>query len=132
MSNNEAELMAVYQGIRIAIRNGYTKLEIEGDSQLVVEILRKLNNGKDWEEVAKSWRTAGLIQDLADIMKHIDYKIITHVRRDGNKAADILSNWGCNEHDGKVDNIWPTHIDKPRWETLNLIITQDDNEITTS
>lgn len=47
MSNHEAELMAVYQGIRITIRNGYTKLEIEGDSQLVVEILRKLNDGKD-------------------------------------------------------------------------------------
>lgn len=49
MSNNGAELMAVYQGIRITIRNGYTKLEIKGDSNLVIEILRKLNNGKDWE-----------------------------------------------------------------------------------
>lgn len=132
MSNNEAKLMAVYQRIRIIIRNGYTQLEIEGDSQLVIEIPRKLNNGKDWEQVAKSWRTTRLIQDLANIMKCVDYKIFNHVRRDGNKVADFLANWGCNEQDGKVDSIWPTHIDKPRWETLTLIITQDDNESTTS
>lgn len=130
MTNNEAELMAVYQGIRIAIRNGYTKLEIEGDLQLVVEMLRKLNNGKDWEQVAKSWRTTGLIQDLEDIMEHIDYKIINHVRRDGKIEAKFLANWGCNEQDGKVDSIWPTLMNKPRWETLNSIITQDNNEIT--
>ena len=54
MSNNEAKFMAAYQGIRIAIRNGYMKLEIEGDSNLVIETIRKLNHGKSWEQVAKS------------------------------------------------------------------------------
>jgi len=47
-------MMAVYQGSRIAIRNEYRNLEIEGDSQIIIEVLRKLDNGKDWEEVAKS------------------------------------------------------------------------------
>lgn len=69
MSNNEVELMVVYQGIRIAIRNGCTQVEIEGDSQLVIESLRKLDNDKNWEQVVKSWRMAGLIQDLVDIMR---------------------------------------------------------------
>eukprot|EP00253_Pinus_taeda_P011292 PITA_11292 len=32
MTNNEAELWAIHQGLRIAIRNGYTSLEIVGDS----------------------------------------------------------------------------------------------------
>lgn len=41
MSNNEAEFMAAYQGIRVAIRNGYLKLEIEGDSNLVIETIKK-------------------------------------------------------------------------------------------
>eukprot|EP00253_Pinus_taeda_P006333 PITA_06333 len=31
-TNNEAELWAVHQGLRIVIRNGYKNLEIEGDS----------------------------------------------------------------------------------------------------
>jgi len=46
MSNNEAEFMAAYQGINIAIRNGYRKLEIEGDSNLVIGTIKKLNHGK--------------------------------------------------------------------------------------
>lgn len=61
MSNNEAEFMAGCQGIKIAIRNGNRKLKIEGDSNLAIETIRKLNDGKAWEQVAKSWRTAGLI-----------------------------------------------------------------------
>ena len=65
-------------------------------------------------------------------MKLIDYKIINHVRRDSSKASDFLANWGCNEQDGKVDSIWPIQWEKPQWETLNLIITQDNNEITDS
>lgn len=89
-------------------------MEIEGDSNLVTEMLRKLNNGTEWEKVAKSWRTVGLIQDLAEIMKCIDYKIINHVRREGNKAADFLANWGCNEQGGKVDSIWTINWEEPR------------------
>lgn len=46
--------MVVYQGLRIAIRNGYNNLGIEGNSKLVIDILRKLINGKAWEKVAKS------------------------------------------------------------------------------
>jgi len=32
MTNNEEELWAVHQGLRIAVRNKYMNLEIEGDS----------------------------------------------------------------------------------------------------
>lgn len=105
MSNNEAELMAVYQGLRTVIRNGYNNLEVEGDSQLVIDMIRKLTNQKTWDKVAKSWRTASLVQDLETIMKRFEYMIINHVRREGNKAVDFLSNWGSNEQGGKLDSI---------------------------
>lgn len=36
MKNNEAELWVIHQGLRIAIRNGYRNLEIEGDSQIAI------------------------------------------------------------------------------------------------
>jgi len=55
-------------------------LEIEGDSQVTIEMLHKLRAGKSWEEVAKSWRTAGIIQDIAGLLCRIEYKIINHVR----------------------------------------------------
>lgn len=39
MTNNKAELWEVHQGLRTAVRNNYRNLEIEGDSQVVVEML---------------------------------------------------------------------------------------------
>jgi len=61
MTNNEAEHWAIHQGLRIAIRNGYSNLEITGDSQLAIEIMKKLNNGRGWEQVTSSWRTAAVV-----------------------------------------------------------------------
>lgn len=75
---------------------------------------------------------ASLIQDLETIIKRIDYKIIKHVRRDGNKAADFLANWGSNEQGGKLDSIWSTRLEEPRMDPLKTIITQDYDEDTTS
>lgn len=127
ITNNEAEFMAAYQGIKIAIRNGYRKVEIEGDSTLVIETIRKLNDGKTWEQVTKSWRTACLIQEMENSMKHIEYKVIHHVRREGNRAADYFTNWGCNDPNGKVDNIWSAQMEGTRWEELNTIKKQDND-----
>eukprot|EP00253_Pinus_taeda_P025221 PITA_25221 len=45
MTNNEAELWAVHEGLRIAVQNRYLNLEIEGDSQITIEMLRKLKDG---------------------------------------------------------------------------------------
>ena len=63
---------------------------------------------------------------MANILKSMDYKIISHVAREGNRAADFLANWGCKE--GKVDSSWPTIMNKPEWETLNQIIIRDGDE----
>eukprot|EP00253_Pinus_taeda_P021290 PITA_21290 len=52
MTNNEAEFWALYQGLRIMVRNGYSNLEITGDSQIAVEMLKKLSNGWNWEKAA--------------------------------------------------------------------------------
>eukprot|EP00253_Pinus_taeda_P033746 PITA_33746 len=108
MTNNEAELWVVQQGLRIVIHNGYKNLEIEGDSQMAIEILKKPNNKNNWEQVTNSWRTAGIIQEIAELMKGVEYNIFKHVKRNGNRAADFLANWGCKGRDGKVDNQWRT------------------------
>lgn len=88
MTNSEAEFWALHQGLRIAVRNGYTNLEITGDSQIAVDMLKKLSNGRGWEKVTNSRRTAGIVQETANLLKRIEYKIINHVRRKGNQAAD--------------------------------------------
>lgn len=108
MTNNEAELWAVYHGLRIAVHNGYMNLEIEGDSQITIEMLRKLNEGRSWEKVAKSWRTVAIIQEIGELLSRIKYKIFNHIRREGNRAADYLENWGSKETRRELDNSWRT------------------------
>jgi len=104
MSNNETKLMVVCQGLKIAIRNGYNKLEVEGDSLMVIQALRKLNNGTSWDKVSRSWRTSSLIQELESILGRFDYLNIRHARREANEVADFLANWGCQELREKMDN----------------------------
>lgn len=120
--------MAAYQGLKIAIRNGYRKVEIEGDSALVTSTIKKLIYGKLWEQVAKSWRTAGLVQEIEEILKGIEYKITSHVRREGNKPTDFLANWGSKELKGKVNDSWENQMEMTRWENLRRLIEHDINE----
>ena len=130
MTNNEAEFWALHQGLRIAVRNGYTNLEIAGDSQIAIETLKKLSNGRDWEKVTNSWRTAGIIQEIADLLKRIEYKIINHVRRKGNQAADFMANWGCKGRGSTVDNQWRAVCWNKEWKDLAEIINADHDQAT--
>lgn len=128
MKNNEAELWVVHQGLRIVIRNSYRNLEIEGDSQIVIEMLRKLNNGENWEQIVVSWRIAEIVQELAELIGRIDYKILNHVRRKGNRAAYFLANWGSNDQESRIDSKWPLAIQNQKWEELTKIINHDHAE----
>eukprot|EP00253_Pinus_taeda_P017343 PITA_17343 len=128
MTNNEAEFWALHQGLQIAVRNGYSKLEITGDSQLAVDILRRLNNGQGWEKVAKSWRTAGIVKEIAELLKRIDYIIINHVRRKGNQVADWLANWGCRGRGTKIDSQWRAVEGNEEWKALADLIRADHDQ----
>ena len=130
MTNNEAEFWALNQGLRIAVRNGYTNLEISGDSQIAVDMVRKLNNGKSWEKATTSWRTAGIVQDIAALLKKIDYTVVSHVRRKGNQADDYLANWGSRGRDNRVDQQWKAVCGNSEWNELAGIIKVDYDQAT--
>lgn len=132
MTNNEAELWAVYQGLCIAIRNGYSNLEIVGDSRLVIDMLRKLRDGQCWDHVAKSWRTAAIVKDVEEVLRRIEYTTISHVLREGNRAADLMANWGSGGGDRRIDGSWRSVKDDPRWTMLTDILNHDLYEATTS
>jgi len=95
MGNNEAEFNALKQGLEIARRGRFQKLVMEGDSTLVINIMKKLQQGTHWEKISKSWRTTRLVQEIGILVKGITYLISTHVPRLRNAAGDFLSNWVC-------------------------------------
>ena len=74
---------------------------------------------------------ASLIQELEIILKIFEYMIIKHVKREGNRAADFIANWGIQEQGGKLDNIWASRSENLELEPLRMILIQDHNEDTT-
>ena len=94
-TNNVAEYMGVYMGILICIENGIKKVDIYGDSKLVVEQL----NG-NWR--VKNDNIKAIYDKIQDVLHpkdaffkkgHVfDHITFNHVRRKFNKRADELAN----------------------------------------
>jgi ribonuclease HI len=55
-TNNVAELWALIQGLITANRMGFTKLIVEGDSQIILDLFSKLLTGSEPSKISPSWR----------------------------------------------------------------------------
>ncbi|XP_057803363.1 uncharacterized protein LOC131018665 [Salvia miltiorrhiza] len=80
----EAGLMAVITAIRIAHVRGWVRLWMEADSTYVVSLLQERSKRVPWRFVAL-WENTLLM--LNNFQLHV-----THIFREGNKAADIMAN----------------------------------------
>ena len=88
-TNNYAECFAATLGINEAYNKGIKKLEVEGDSMLIINQLKgkwKINN-KDLKKLYLS------IQEILKQFEIITYK---HIYRNNNKRADELANIGVS------------------------------------
>jgi ribonuclease HI len=83
-SNNTAEYEALINGPRIAVELGIKRLEIRGDSELVVGEVMKDKNCVDL-------RMAAYFQAVRDLEGKFHSLELHHVLRDYNKAADVLA-----------------------------------------
>ena len=55
-SNNEVEFNAIKHDLVIVIMERFHKVVVEGDSELVMDIIKKLQQGSQWEKMSRSWR----------------------------------------------------------------------------
>ena len=55
-TNNSAELEGLWQGLIIAQNKGYFLLIIEGDSQILINMVNKIMQGTPSSKVSNSWR----------------------------------------------------------------------------
>ena len=65
-TNNSTELEGLWQGLIIAQHKGFFPLIIEGDSQIIINMVSKIMQGTPSHKVSKSWRMAKRIE-LIDI-----------------------------------------------------------------
>ena len=65
-----------------------------------------------WGKLSQRWCTYSHLQGLEDTNKKFDYIIITHVRREGNRAADLLENCGCAHLNEPIELSMPPNLEE--------------------
>jgi ribonuclease HI len=105
-TNNAAEFGALETGLEILRREAITNTIVEGDSMLVINTVRKLQNGTRMGKIQKHWRLA---QSLQRIQEHMQSGIAVElhwVRRSANGLADRIANEGADGVGPELDTIW--------------------------
>jgi ribonuclease HI len=82
-----AELWGILEGLRYVKSMGFTKIELNIDSEAVVRVV----------QTGRSQSTAGgvLVEQISKMMS-LDWEVeVRHTYREANKCADALANYGC-------------------------------------
>ena len=87
-SNNIAELKAAEEGINLSIKLKIKKLIIEGDSQIIINALRKGNT--------PNWVLNSKLESITNSLSTFEDIRFAHIFREGNKEADLLANLGTD------------------------------------
>ena len=93
-SNNAVELVGMLQGIIIAQNQGSFPLIVEGESDLILNMASKLQNGSNSCKVSFSWRLDHDLQQLADLLSEPMEITFQNIRREANSLLDKLANKG--------------------------------------
>jgi ribonuclease HI len=84
-TNNVAEYMGLIIGLRLALEKGFTKLLVEGDSQLVIFQIQ--GKWKVANETLKKYN-----KEVCDLISQFEFIAIRHIYRKFNKEADRITN----------------------------------------
>jgi ribonuclease HI len=107
-TNNAAELSSLVKGLQMAVQMQHTRLIIEGDSQIIIQLATRILNGQPPWRTSPSWRLLGLLEEFKDIINPNLILIPSHVRRDANRVADHLANKGIDTHSDLIH--WQANV----------------------
>jgi ribonuclease HI len=95
-TNNVVELWGLTRGLQLAIENNFTKMVVEGDSLVIINLFGRILNGADPERISPSWRLSYGLRTIVDLLQPNQAFIPSHIRRKANQVADELANVGTN------------------------------------
>ena len=117
-TNNIAECQAALLAVQLAIKDGIEKIHLEGDSLITVQAISKMS--------VNAWHLQPIINLIEqELTKFEDFKI-SHIRREGNKDADMLSKWALTMNDELV-RIEKENSKGALFNILNTPSCKDDN-----
>nr|XP_010314573.1 uncharacterized protein LOC104645185 [Solanum lycopersicum] len=87
-SNNQAETKAAQLGLSWALELGYKNIQMELDSQLVVQWITK--------KTAPQWTVANQVEEIQQLISQTQYFSCSHIFREANSVADSLAKHSNN------------------------------------
>eukprot|EP00253_Pinus_taeda_P032484 PITA_32484 len=126
-TNNMAELEGMWKGICIADHLNFYPLEVEGDSQILINAAIRIQVGSSAAKVASSWRLLSRLEALEDRLRQPNSIIFKHVRRTANKVADRMANQGVNQQGPHFAGYLHDAKDKKLQQDCHTLALQDLN-----
>ncbi|KAM1235651.1 hypothetical protein ACFX2J_005084 [Malus domestica] len=92
-----AELVALKRGLELVLENGFRDVWLEGDAKALLDIIVKRKKDFKCAEVQRQ------VNDVNSILPKLNGCIVSHVYREGNRAADKFAQIG---HQLEEPRIW--------------------------
>lgn len=124
-TNNSVELEGLWQGLLLAQTHGFFPLMIEGDSQILINMVNKILHGPPSNKVGNSWRLderLELIEVWLRTHRAVNFK---HIRREGNKVADLLAKIGMESNTTLNENSLPTIATEVQMKEFNELVKNE-------
>jgi ribonuclease HI len=120
-SHNVAEYEALLHGLKIAMSLGIRRLEVRGDSQLVVNQVMK-----DWSCLDDKMVAYG--QEVRKLEDKFDGLELTHVLTHNNEATDRLANFG-SKREAAPSDVFVERLYEPTVSKRNKVEDEETNEV---
>lgn len=96
-SNNAVEIKGIWHGLCIADKDNFFPLEVEGDSQILIDTAIHLHSVSIATKVASSWRLLSRLEQIGKWLKVPKAITFKHIRCMTNKVVDRLANQGVTQ-----------------------------------
>ena len=70
----------LFQGVKLAVEEGWFPVIVEGESNIIIQMEKKLANGKSIEKNSSSWRLLGQLDSLRTLISSHNMVSFIHVR----------------------------------------------------
>ena len=91
-TNNTTKIEGLLQDLESVRKNNSMSLLVEGDSQILINMEKKLQSGTKSVKVVGSWQLEGHLELQVNLLMNGLAARFSHIRRNGNKFTDRLEN----------------------------------------
>ena len=112
-------------GLEILIHERMKNIIVEGDSTLVINTKKRLQNGTRVGKVQCHWRLAHSLQKIQEHLRTLNTVELCWVSKSTNALADRLANEGVGKEGMELDDTWINILDGQLITDCNHLVAKD-------